>query len=120
MIALANERLQLLRDRGYEDACIYGENEMDGLHVIQVLKHGMKPPWRSRESPDSSCSLPFGHHETRHRCWRWCYGSIALLQCSALLLANRYVGLQRRQRRYHQPETGEVTKQAMVLTNVPP
>lgn len=43
MIALANERLKLLRDRGYEDACIYGENEMDGLHVIQVLKHGMKP-----------------------------------------------------------------------------
>lgn len=43
MIALANERLQLLRDRGYEDACIYGENEMEGLHVIQVLKHGMKP-----------------------------------------------------------------------------
>lgn len=43
MIALANERLQLLRDRGYEDACIYGENEMEGLHVIQVLKHGTKP-----------------------------------------------------------------------------
>ena len=40
MIALANERLQLLRDRGYEDACIYGENEMEGL---QVLKHGTKP-----------------------------------------------------------------------------
>ena len=43
MIALANERLQLLRDRGYEDACIYGENEMEGLHVIQGLKHGTKP-----------------------------------------------------------------------------
>lgn len=43
MIALANERLQLLRDRGYEDACIYGENEMEGLRVIQVLKHGTKP-----------------------------------------------------------------------------
>lgn len=43
MIALANERLQLLRDRGYENACIYGENEMEGLHVIQVLKHGTKP-----------------------------------------------------------------------------
>ena len=43
MIALANERLQLLRDRGYEGACIYGENEMEGLHVIQVLKHGTKP-----------------------------------------------------------------------------
>ena len=43
MIALANERLQLLRDRGYEDACIYGENEMEGLHGIQVLKHGTKP-----------------------------------------------------------------------------
>lgn len=43
MIALANERLQLLRDRGYEDACIYGENEMEGLHVIQVLKHGTNP-----------------------------------------------------------------------------
>ena len=43
MIALANERLQLLRDRGYEDACIYGENEMEGLHVIQVENPQIPP-----------------------------------------------------------------------------
>lgn len=41
MIALAHERLAFLKDRGYEDACVYGENEMDGLHIVQVLKHGM-------------------------------------------------------------------------------
>lgn len=42
MIALANERLDMLKQRGYEKACIYGVDEMDGLHVIQVLKHGME------------------------------------------------------------------------------
>ncbi|MDO5334649.1 MAG: 4Fe-4S binding protein [Coriobacteriia bacterium] len=41
MIALANERVEFLHDHGYEDACIYGVDEMAGLHVIQVLKHGM-------------------------------------------------------------------------------
>lgn len=42
MIALAEERLAMLKDHGYEKACIYGLEEMDGLHVIQVLKHGME------------------------------------------------------------------------------
>lgn len=42
MVALAHERLEYLKNRGYDDACIYGEDEMGGLHVIQVLKHGLE------------------------------------------------------------------------------
>lgn len=42
MIKLAHERLAFLKDHGYQNACVYGEDEMDGLHVIQVLKHGME------------------------------------------------------------------------------
>lgn len=41
MIAIAKERVEMLRAKGYEDAAVYGEEEMGGLHVIQVLKHGV-------------------------------------------------------------------------------
>lgn len=41
MLAKAQERLAMLKERGYNDAVIYGENEMGGLHVIQVLKYGV-------------------------------------------------------------------------------
>ena len=41
MIALAHERADFLKARGYEDAVVYGEDEMGGLHVIQVLKYGV-------------------------------------------------------------------------------
>lgn len=40
MIALAHERVHILKQRGFEDACMYGETEMGGLHVIQVFKYG--------------------------------------------------------------------------------
>lgn len=42
MIELAHESLDRLHERGFDDACIYGENEMGGLHVIQVLKYGVE------------------------------------------------------------------------------
>lgn len=42
MLAKAHERVEALQARGYEDACVYGEDEMGGLHVIQVLKHGLE------------------------------------------------------------------------------
>ncbi len=41
MIAIAHERKNYLLSKGYEDAVVYGENEMGGLHVIQVLKYGV-------------------------------------------------------------------------------
>lgn len=41
MLAMAKERVEWLHEHGYEDACVYGETEMDGLHVIQVLKYGL-------------------------------------------------------------------------------
>lgn len=40
MLELAQERLEILKGRAYEDAEIYGANEMGGLHVISVLKYG--------------------------------------------------------------------------------
>jgi formate dehydrogenase iron-sulfur subunit len=40
MLKIAHERLDYLKAKGYDDAVIYGETEMGGLHVIQVLKYG--------------------------------------------------------------------------------
>ena len=40
MIKEAYKRLNMLKERGYSDAMVYGEKEMGGLHVIQVLKYG--------------------------------------------------------------------------------
>ena len=42
MIAKAQERVEWLHEHGYEDAAVYGTDEMDGLHVIQVLKYGVE------------------------------------------------------------------------------
>ena len=42
MMKKANERVAWLHEHGYEKAVVYGENEMDGLHVIQVLKYGIE------------------------------------------------------------------------------
>ncbi len=42
MIQLAHESLDRLKERGFDDACIYGEEQMGGLHVIQVLKYGVE------------------------------------------------------------------------------
>lgn len=41
MIAIAHEREEYLKSKGYEDAVVYGEHEVGGLHVIQVLKYGV-------------------------------------------------------------------------------
>lgn len=40
MIAIARERVEWLHEHGYPDAEVYGENEMEGLHVISVEKYG--------------------------------------------------------------------------------
>lgn len=40
MLAQAEAQLARLKENGYEDACIYGADEMGGLHVISVLKYG--------------------------------------------------------------------------------
>lgn len=42
MLSIAKERVEWLHEKGYTDACVYGEEEMDGLHVIQVLKYGVE------------------------------------------------------------------------------
>lgn len=40
MLAQAEVQLARLKERGYENAEIYGANEVGGLHVISVLKYG--------------------------------------------------------------------------------
>ncbi len=42
MLQLANERVEWLKERGYSDACVYGDDQVGGLHVIQVLKYGVE------------------------------------------------------------------------------
>lgn len=40
MLAQAERQLAVLKERGYDDAVIYGAEEVGGLHVISVLKYG--------------------------------------------------------------------------------
>lgn len=40
MIKKGHERVAFLKKKGFEKAELYGENEMGGLHIIQVCKHG--------------------------------------------------------------------------------
>ncbi len=42
MLKKANDRVEWLHQHGYEKAVVYGDKEMDGLHVIQVLKYGIE------------------------------------------------------------------------------
>ena len=42
MLSIARERVDYLHGKGYADAALYGEDEVGGLHVIQVLKHGVE------------------------------------------------------------------------------
>ncbi len=42
MLKIAHERVEWLHEHGYKDACVYGDTELDGLHVIQVLKYGIE------------------------------------------------------------------------------
>lgn len=42
MLSIARERVSYLQGKGYADASLYGEDEVGGLHVIQVLKHGVE------------------------------------------------------------------------------
>ncbi len=41
MLEIAYERAALYQEKGFEDACVYGDEEVGGLHVIHVLKHGI-------------------------------------------------------------------------------
>lgn len=43
MVALAHERVDYLQAKGYSNAVVYGEDEVGGLHVVQVLKYGIVP-----------------------------------------------------------------------------
>ncbi|MDR2715882.1 MAG: 4Fe-4S binding protein, partial [Coriobacteriaceae bacterium] len=38
MLAIAHERVALLKSKGFDKAVVYGEDELDGLHVVSVAK----------------------------------------------------------------------------------
>lgn len=42
MLAQAYAQVERLQAMGYTDACVYGDTEMGGLHVVHVLKYGIK------------------------------------------------------------------------------
>lgn len=39
MLAIAHERVELLKQKGFDQARVYGETELGGLHTIHVLKY---------------------------------------------------------------------------------
>ena len=39
MVAYGRERVEILRERGFEDASLYGEDQVGGAHVLHVLKY---------------------------------------------------------------------------------
>lgn len=41
LIAYGKERVQTLKERGYKDASLYGEDQIGGSHVLHVLKYGL-------------------------------------------------------------------------------
>lgn len=41
MLGIARDRVDYLQGKGFADAALYGEDQVGGLHVIQVLKHGV-------------------------------------------------------------------------------
>ncbi|MCD8340021.1 MAG: 4Fe-4S dicluster domain-containing protein [Burkholderiales bacterium] len=40
MIKLGKERVAIMKEKGYDKCELYGENEMSGLHILQVCKYG--------------------------------------------------------------------------------
>lgn len=42
MLKLGHERIDYLKNKGFDKAELYGENEMGGLHVLQVAKYGLE------------------------------------------------------------------------------
>lgn len=41
MLAIAHERVEMLHNKGFTEARVYGEDELDGLRVIMVTKYGL-------------------------------------------------------------------------------
>lgn len=42
MLAIAHERVDYLHAKGFTEAAVYGEDELEGLHVITVAKYGIE------------------------------------------------------------------------------
>ena len=53
MLKIAHERVDLLKEKGFEAARVYGENEMGGLHTLRVLKYPIEQ-YGLPENPQTS------------------------------------------------------------------
>ena len=76
MIAKGKKRVEFLKKKGFEKAELYGENEMGGLHVLQVCKHGHEAyglPDQSRSPTRFARDDGYGHAhgDGCRRCRRW-------------------------------------------------
>lgn len=60
LLAQAKERVEWLHDKGYEDAMLYGEDEMGGLHVLQILKYGVEAHGQVAEPKSSGVTAARG------------------------------------------------------------
>lgn len=56
MVAKAHARVEVLHQKGYKDARVYGEKELGGLHVINVLKYGIDQ-YELPENPELSSTI---------------------------------------------------------------
>lgn len=100
MVALAHERVETLKARGFENACVYGENEMGGLHVIQVLKYGVEAHGQVVDPKVS----PLVEIIKLMKPITGVVSAAALLACAAMFgLASGY----KRDDRVYNPETGD-------------
>ncbi len=100
MLDVARERVETLKGRGFDDACLYGEDEMGGLHVLQVLKYGAEAHGQVAD-PQLNPLVPF---------IRWMKPITGVVSLAALLACAAMFGLAsgyRREERAYNPETGD-------------
>lgn len=53
LLQTARDRVQVLHDKGYKDARVYGETEVGGTHVIQILKYPIEQYSYLPKEPES-------------------------------------------------------------------
>ncbi len=97
MLTRAGGRLEELRRQGYEDPCIYGEEEMGGLRVLSVLTEGPKAYGLPKDP-----QIPLGL-----RVWNAVPLTPAVLIAGGVVLGANYLHtrfIQRKKELAHQPD----------------
>lgn len=100
MLSIAHERVEYLHGKGYEEACVYGEEEMGGLHVVQVLKYGIKAHGQV-ENPQVSATVAMT------QIMKPVTGAITGLTVAGLAAMFVLGAGYKREKRVYNPETGD-------------